>query len=314
MVEVEPEIYIETVRTFKGAHPTKPLMVFVHGFPEFWFSWRHQIAAFRSQYDIVAVSMRGYGLSSKPKGKQNYSLSKLSRDIAQVTRSVLAGAESTTTTTNGKQPHDNKNIHKAILIGHDWGGAVCWATAHRAPHLYSHVVIACAPHPNCAIKNMDFNQFLRSWYMFFFQLPWLPNIAVKQNNYETFDIAFLRAPMGVRRQGAISQDELSLYKKEFSRPGVVEAALNYYRSAVDRAAWGDWEDEELRGGLRKRLPMPTLCVWADKDTALGPQLTRGMEEWFEGKFVLKMMEDCSHWVQQDRPEEFNAVVKEFLES
>ena len=153
MVDVGEGVSIHVARA--GADPAKPFMLFVHGFPEFWGSWRHQIKEFRDTYDVAAMDMRGFGQSSKPAGINSYGMDKVTADMAAVIRKL--GCE-----------------RRAVLVAHDWGGSVCWAVAHAYPELVGRLVIACAPHPRAFAKNFDFNQFLRSWYMFLFQMPFLP--------------------------------------------------------------------------------------------------------------------------------------------
>lgn len=235
-------------------------------------------------------------------GVDSYSLDKLSEDIAAVIK--LEG--------DGRP---------AILVGHDWGGAVCWATAAQHPELISKLVIACAPHPYCFSRNFDFDQFFRSWYMFLFQLPFLPELTLSAGDFAFLDEALLKGPAALRRQGALTQEDVDRYKRELSRPGALHASLNYYRSSLRRIAFGRRRGgrfggsldvgDQLSRALRNKICCPTLVLWADKDIALGRQLLRGTERYVENLRV-KILEDCSHWAQQDRPVEFNEAVQEFL--
>jgi epoxide hydrolase 4 len=289
MVDVGDGIHIHTVRTFQGS-PTKPVMVLVHGFPEFWGSWRHQLAEFRDDYDMVAISPRGYSLSSKPQGYMNYTTDKLVNDIYSVIDSV--------------------GVEKVILMGHDWGGVLCWLTAMLHPEIISKLIIACAPHPKLMKKNMDWEQFFSSYYMYLFQLPFLPELMIRAEDYKILDMMMLEPPMGLRRPGAVSQADIDTYKKEIARPGTLTAAINYYRAMMKLTAYGI-EDAEMREAMRRPLQVPTLCIWADCDKALRPQLLRGIGKYVE-TLRVETLKNCSHWAQQDRPEEFNALVREFL--
>lgn len=289
MVDVGDGITIQTVRTFQG-NPTRDVLVLLHGFPEAWFSWKYQIEAFRKKYDIVAISLRGYGLSSKPKGVKNYSMKCLKKDVVEVIRSL----------------GEDK---KVILMAHDWGGAIAWNVAISHPELLSKLIVACAPHPRSFTRNINFNQFARLWYMFLFQLPFLPEISIAAEDFEAVANAFLKPPAGIHHEGRISQDDMEAYKKELSRPGALTAAINYYRALGRAVAWGlESSPDEVP---RRSLAVPTLLIWADDDVALGPQLLRGTSKYVD-HLKIKVLNDCSHWAQQDCPEEFNASVNDFL--
>jgi pimeloyl-ACP methyl ester carboxylesterase len=289
MVDVGDGISIHTVRTFQG-NPAKPVMVLVHGFPEYWGSWRRQIQEFRNEYDIIAISPRGYCMSSKPKGYMNYTTPKLVNDIFTVIHSLGVG--------------------KVVLMGHDWGGGLCWYTAILHPELISKLIVACAPHPKLMMKNMNVQQLFSSWYMFLFQFPYLPELIIKAEDYKSFDSLLCNPPMGVRRLGAISQADMDVYKKEIDRPGALTASLNYYRAMMRSTAYGI-ESLALKESMQRPLQVPTLCIWADCDQALRPQLLNGLGRYVDSLRV-KVLENCSHYAQQDRPEEFNAAVREFL--
>jgi len=289
MVDVGGDVSIHTVRTFKGS-PVKPAMVLVHGFPEYWGSWRHVIQEFRGDFDIIAISPRGYCLSSKPKGYMNYTTSKLVNDIFTVIQSIGVG--------------------QVVLMGHDWGGSLCWLTAIFHPEVVKKLIIACAPHPKLFKKNYDMFQFFSSWYFFFFQISHLPELMIQSEDYRIFDLALLNPPMGVRRLGALSQAEIDAYKKEIDRPGALTASLNYYRAMMRSTAYGVGSPA-MKEAMERPLHMPTLCIWADCDQALRPQLLNGLGRYVDSLRVV-MLENCSHWAQQDRPEEFNAAVREFL--
>ena len=289
LVDVGDGISIHTVRTFQGK-PTKPVMVLVHGFPEFWGSWRHQIKEFENDFDIVTISPRGYSLSSKPSGYTNYTTTKLVSDIFAVIQSLGVG--------------------KVVLMGHDWGGALCWLTAMLHPEIISKFIVACAPHPKLMRKNMDLQQFFSSWYMYLFQLPILPEIMIAFDDYKIMDQMLLEPPMGLQRPGAVTRADVDAYKKEIARPGTLTASLNYYRAMMKTSAYGI-EDPAMRDAMRRPLQVPTLCIWADCDQALRPQLLRGIGKYVENVRV-ETLKKCSHWAQQDRPEEFNALVRDFL--
>lgn len=290
-IETECGIRLHAVRTSQGSG--KPLMLLVHGFPEAWFSWRHQMAAFRDEYEVVAVDLRGYGESSKPAGRAAYRLDRLAGDVLAVAQRLLEG---------------NKQ-EQLVLVGHDWGGGVCWAAAHTAPQLLSRLVIMCAPHSKCYLPNMDWDQFKRSWYVFAFQMPWVAEAALCANDYAMLAGMLTGAELGCTTRGAIPPQEIERYKQAFGRPGTPTAAVNYYRSLVDANSRSPIP--QLNQAMRRKLTVPTLLLWGEKDGALGQQLLRGTERYVE-TLTIQVLPGCSHWVQQDQPEEVNRRMREFL--
>ncbi|EFN51601.1 hypothetical protein CHLNCDRAFT_27786 [Chlorella variabilis] len=268
------------VRTSKGSG--KPLMLMVHGFPEAWFSWRAQMAAFRDQYEIVAIDMRGYGVSSKPPGRAPYHMPELVADVNAVAGHLLEEA--------GQE--------KLVLVGHDWGANTCWGAAATAPHLFSRLAIHCVPHPECFLRNMDGDQFARSWYIFAFQVPKLAEWALCANDYQLLEEVLTKPPGGCTTPGAY----IERYKQAFGRPGAATAAINFYRRVIDLAS---------RYPAPALQRVPTMVVWAENDTALGQQLLRGIERYVESVRV-EVLPGSSHWVQQDRPEEVNRLLASFL--
>uniref|UniRef100_A0A914UI71 AB hydrolase-1 domain-containing protein n=1 Tax=Plectus sambesii TaxID=2011161 RepID=A0A914UI71_9BILA len=139
----------------------KPLMLMVHGFPEFWYSWRYQIRHFQSKYRVVAVDLRGYNESDKPSGIANYSAARIGQDLQELV--IALGYKS------------------CVLLAHDWGGAIAWGVAARYPEIVDRLVICNCPHPKGMQKAIqsDRGQLLKSWYMFFFQCPILPELMFK---------------------------------------------------------------------------------------------------------------------------------------
>jgi pimeloyl-ACP methyl ester carboxylesterase len=287
-IETAPGIKLHAARTSKGR--SKPLMLLVHGFPEAWFSWRAQMAAFRDEFEVVAIDMRGYNESSAPKGRHHYRLSELGADVQAVARHLLQET--------GQQ--------QLVLVGHDWGANACWAAAHAAPELFSKLAILCVPHPRCFLRNLDWDQFKRSWYILAFQMPWLPEAALSASDYEMLAASFTASPMGLRNQANISAQDVERYKQAFQRCGGTPI-VDYYRALVDGLALGTME-ERLPPG---KCTVPTLLVWADKDIALGPQLLRGTERYVE-TLRVEVLRGCSHWAQQDQPEKVNALLREHL--
>lgn len=172
------------------------------------------------------------------------------------------------------------------------------------PELIDRLIIVCAPHPRAFLRNMDMNQFLRSWYMFFFQVAWLPELV-----WSVQDFDLVQDIMDVRTPGALSGLDVTRYKAELARPGALTAAINYYRAMGRDMLNGSHPALALAG--RQRLQCKTLLLWADSDSALGPQLLRGIDRHVERLRVV-LLPRCSHWAQQDKAEDFNQLVAGFL--
>lgn len=293
-IETTPDVKLHAVRTSKGSG--KPILLFVHGFPEFWYSWRHQMEALRKDYEVVAIDMRGYGESSKPKGRDAYRMNLLAGDVNAVAQHLL----------------EESGQKQLVLAGHDWGGNVCWAAAYLAPHLYRRLAILAVPHPRCYFANMDWDQFRRSWYVFAFQMPFIPEAIMCANDYQQVADSFMVPPMGpVNAERYFSPDDIERHKQNFGRPGVAHATINYYRAMVDTNTRKPCH--ELRRALKGKLTVPTLVLWGEKDAALGTQLLRGTEKHVERVKVV-VLPGCSHWVQHERAEETNRLLREFIES
>lgn len=262
------------------------LVVLLHGFPEFWYGWKHQIPALAKQYKVVAVDMRGYNESDKPEGVKNYASQVIAKDIEQLIYSF--------------------NASKAHVIGHDWGGGIAWTLAQRFPQCIDKLIVLNCPLPQVLLKNFftNFRQLKKSWYMFFFQLPALPEKYIGKD-LRTF---FSRGLRGwARNKNAFTQEDIEEYVKAFQKQGALTAAVNYYRAA-------------FRGGMqgenRKMIPVEadTLVIWGEEDKALGKELTFGMEKYFRNYFEIKYISNCSHWVQHEYPELVNRYILDFLRS
>jgi pimeloyl-ACP methyl ester carboxylesterase len=142
------------------------------------------------------------------------------------------------------------------------------------------------------------------------QVPFLPELVLRANGFEAMDAALRTGPGGVRTPGALTAADVDAYKREISRPGALTAAINYYRAAIDSI--GAPPDPVLRAAMRRALGAPTLLLWAERDAALSPRLLRGVGKYVED-LEVHTLEGCSHWAQQDKPEEFNRLVGRFLE-
>jgi pimeloyl-ACP methyl ester carboxylesterase len=259
------------------------LALLLHGFPESAYSYRFQVPLLtRLGYRVWAPNLRGYGRSDKPKGRRAYALDRLEQDVTDLIEA--SGARS------------------VLLVGHDWGGAVAWSYASYGERPIERLVVMNCPHPVCMQRGLlTPAQIKRSWYMFFFQLPWLPERFLRADDY-----AFIRR--GLRGWAVNKQNfgpaDLDEFCATASRPGALTAMINYYRAMPFSVALG------RERGLRK-IRVPTLLIWGEQDQALGRELTVGTERFVED-LELAFVPDASHWVQQDAPEAVNAKLEAWL--
>jgi pimeloyl-ACP methyl ester carboxylesterase len=262
---------------------TGPLVVLLHGFPEFWYSWRHQIPALADAgFRVIAPDMRGYNLSGKPKGVRPYQLETLAADVAGLIRH--AGAT------------------RATVVGHDWGGLVAWQVPLHHPEVLEKLIILNAPHPGAARRELrTLAQLRKSWYIFFFQLPVLPEWTIRRREFAGIAKILRTDPV---RSGAFSPEDVRLYQQALAQPGALTAALNYYR-ALFRRSLREWS---------KPFPpitVPTLVIWGERDPYLGLPLLEGLREWVPDLRIERLPE-ASHWIQVDAPEKVNRWMIEFL--
>lgn len=257
-----------------------PLMLMLHGFPEFWYSWRYQIPVFAQHYRVVALDLRGYNDSDKPPETSAYVMDELLKDVVGVIRGL--------------------GYNHCILVGHDWGGAIAWYLAEAYPDLVERLIVMNIPHPAKFLEGLRSpQQLLRSWYIFGFQLPFLPEWGFQWNNYQAIANAFVN--MAVNKQ-TFSPADLEAYKNAAAKPGALTSAINYYRNAIPSF---------LRFKTWNVLEIPTLMIWGEQDTALGKELTYGTEAYVKN-LTLHYIPNCSHWVQQEQPELVNQYMSEFL--
>eukprot|EP00300_Choanocystis_sp_HF-7_P037582 c53784_g1_i1.p2 GENE.c53784_g1_i1~~c53784_g1_i1.p2 ORF type:complete len:371 (+),score=56.38 c53784_g1_i1:10-1122(+) len=260
-------------------------MLFLHGFPELWYSWKHQLTAAPAQgYRAIALDMRGYNDSDKPAGTAAYDMDELIEDVVGLL--------------------DVLHIRQVVLVAHDWGGVVAWRVAYRHPTRVAKLVIANAPHPLGFVRNAGLWQMLRSWYIFVFQLPLLPELFVAANDYQFIELCLTSRNFGVRRPNALTAADIEAYKYSMSRPGALTATINYYRNVLNRPSAAD------AAALRQPLGVPTLVLWGMEDRALGFELMRGINEWVRDVRVVQLA-GVSHWSPQDNIGAFNSALFEF---
>jgi pimeloyl-ACP methyl ester carboxylesterase len=266
-----------------------PLMLFLHGFPEFWYAWKNQLAEFGRDHHAVAPDMRGYNVSEKPDALEQYHMSALVEDVR-----ALAGHLS---------PE-----RRFILVGHDWGGAVAWAFAIEHADRLDRLVIVNAPHPGVFARLLiaDEEQQAASQYMLMFRG------GEAESLLSTGNFAFLAQI--VFGTGAFSEEDQRAYLEAWSQPGAITGGLNYYRAnhvGPPSDAGGRSTGNFALDPTRLRVDVPTLVIWGEKDRALLPQNLDGLER-FVPQLTIKRIPEASHWVVHEKPAEVNAHIREFI--
>jgi pimeloyl-ACP methyl ester carboxylesterase len=261
-----------------------PLVVLLHGFPDFWYSWRSQIPALATAgFHVVAPDMRGYNLSSKPSGVAAYDIDLLAADIRDLVHE--RGAQS------------------ARLAGHDWGAAVAWAVAMNHPEVVERLAILNVPHPRRFLHGVRRpSQMLRSWYMFFFQLPWLPERLSSAGRW-WFTRRF--ALGSAANPNAFTQDDIERYIEAWSQPGAATATINYYRAV--------FRQSPRRAESRIRVVQaPTRVIWGEHDRYLKADLAEPDRADVPNLERVVRLPEASHWVQHDEPERVSELLIEFF--
>jgi pimeloyl-ACP methyl ester carboxylesterase len=270
------------------------LIMFVHGFPEFWYEWKNQLKDFGRDHLAVAPDMRGYNLSSKPTDVDQYQVKYLVEDIR-----ALA---------------DHLGKKKFILVAHDWGGAVAWAFAIAHPEYLEKLVIINAPHPGVFQRELRDNpaQQKASQYMLMFRGPQAEQF-LSANNYA----ALVQAVLGQGlKEGFFTEADRKAYIEAWSQPGALTGGLNYYRAAKVGPPSGEKPDEPVNFAASfssLMVKVPTLVIWGEKDTALLTGNLEGLDK-FVPQLVIKRIPDGTHWVIHEKPELIGSYIKEFIGS
>ena len=256
-----------------------PLALLLHGFPEFWYSWRATIPELARSQRVVALDMRGYNLSDKP--ADGYDLATLSHDIRSVIDALGEG--------------------QADIIGHDWGGALAWVFAMREPELVRRLVVLNAPHLGPMVRELRrLRHVRRSAYVGFFQLVGLAERAISAEHYGAIWSVFRSAD---RAREWLSDADIQRYVDAIARPGALTAALSYYRQLVRRGM--------ASVGVTRIISAPTLVLWGEQDPYLSVELLDGLDEWVSDLRVVRFP-DAGHWLNQQQPESVNAEIIAFL--
>ena len=278
--------FIETnhIRLHYVTQGTGDLVILLHGFPEFWYSWRYQIPALARHFKVVVPDLRGYNDSDKP--ASGYDLETLSTDI----KGLIEGL----------------GYVRAHIVGHDWGGTIAWYLAQRFPHSIDRLAVLNAPHPYRFAQELvgNLDQLRRSWYILAFQIPGVPEWLIQRNLKDFVKNVFQGQAV---RKGAFSTEDTQIYQAALEKPGVLPAAINYYRQLLLPQNW-----LRVLGRSLDPVTVPTLILWGEEDTLLSHKLTEGMDQLISAPFKLKFIAHCGHWIQQEVPQTVNRELLSFL--
>jgi pimeloyl-ACP methyl ester carboxylesterase len=263
------------------------LVVLLHGFPECWYSWRHQLKALGRRFRVVAPDMRGYNLSDKPGRVEDYRMKRLVDDVTGLIRHFGA--------------------REAAVVGHDWGGAVAWAVAQYYPDYVWKLASLQTPPPAVWGRNLTLKQLLRSWYMFFFQLPSIPEWLMRRGDFARLG-RMLRA---TSRPGTFNDRDIEILKAALREPGAVTGGINYYRANLRAFLSRGFGKQEIR--RHERVRVPTLFIYGERDFAILPETVAGVGDYVDAPYTELRLGRSNHWVQQESPAEVNAALLSFLE-
>ena len=262
--------------------PDGPVVVLLHGFPEFWYGWRRQTEPLAAAgFRVIVPDQRGYNLSSKPSGVAAYALTELVSDVIAIA--------------------DQLGQEKIFLAGHDWGAAVAWSVALLHPHRIAKLVVLNVPHPTVMRKFLSTrpSQLLRSWYMFFFQLPWLPEALFSAFNYRIGVRALLRSS----RPGTFSGEDLAQYRATWSQPRAVTSMINWYRALFRTRV--KFPDRTVR--------VPTRILWGERDAFLLAEMAHESLRYCTNAELFPFA-NATHWLQHEKPARVSELLIDFFRS
>lgn len=256
-----------------------PIIIFLHGFPEFWYSWRKQVPFFlKHGYRVVVPDQRGYNLSEKPKKVRDYAVENLVKDILELIREI--------------------SRDKIYLVAHDWGAAVAWRIASQNPELLIKMVIINLPHPSVMRETLKKNpvQMMKSWYIAFFQLPFIPETFLQFANFKLLEMTLLKTSS----KGTFTKEDITEYKRAWQNRGTVTSMLNWYRAIKYRTK------SSIKSPV---ISIPTLIIWGEKDAALDKSMAKkSLKYCSDGKLIS--LPDATHWAHQDKSELVNQKILE----
>jgi pimeloyl-ACP methyl ester carboxylesterase len=285
---------VNNIRLHYVTAGTGPVILFIHGFPEFWYAWRDQLKEFSRTHRAVALDMRGYNLSDKPTDVKAYRAKHLVEDLRQFI--------------------DHLGARPCVVVAHDWGGAVAWSLAIQHPDYVSKLVIINAPHPVPFARALKDNpeQIAASQYMLLFRDPKAERV-LSENNYKRME-GLLRSEFGGIGGQWPTDTDMQQYRAAWSQPGALTGGLNYYRAspvhpkATDAPGATALELDPTAFAVK----VPTLVIWGEQDRALRPVLLDGLDA-LVPDLTIRRIPQSSHWVAHERPDEVNRLIREFIE-
>ncbi|MFA7503425.1 MAG: alpha/beta hydrolase [Burkholderiaceae bacterium] len=274
-----------------AGRPGAPLMLFLHGFPEFWYAWKALLPHYGRQHFAVAPDLRGYNLSSRPAEVEHYRIGRLIEDVDRLIKAL--------------------GYQDAIVVAHDWGGALAWSVAIARPALISRLVMLNAPHPIPFARALatDPAQQAASQYMNWLRRPGSED-ALAADDFALMQ-KFLR---GFSEADWLDDATLAAYKEAWGQPGAIRGGVNWYRASPLYPAT-DTDPGAGRLELREEdfiVPMPTLLIWGEQDQALLPVLLDGIER-VVPRLRMVRIPDATHWLVHEKPEKIIAAIDDFLD-
>jgi pimeloyl-ACP methyl ester carboxylesterase len=256
------------------------VVILLHGFPEFWYGWHRQIEPLAAAgFRVIVPDQRGYNLTSKPSGVTAYALTELVSDVIAIA--------------------DQLGQEKIFLAGHDWGAAVAWSAALLHPQRVAKLVVLNVPHPSVMRKFLSTRprQFFRSWYMFFFQLPWLPEAFLSAFNFRVGSRALLRSS----RPGTFSAEDLAQYRAAWSQSGALTAMINWYRALFrTRTKFPD-----------KTVRVPTRILWGERDAFFLAEMAHESLRYCTNAELFTFA-NATHWLQHEEPARISELLIDFF--
>jgi epoxide hydrolase 4 len=274
-----------------GERSAKKLIMFVHGFPEFWYAWKKILPEFGSDHFAIAPDMRGYNLSSKPAAVDQYEIGLLINDLKELAESL--------------------GYKKFTLVAHDWGGGVAWSLAIRHPEILEKLVIINCPHPTVFERELNTNpaQQKASQYTLLFQTPGAEAILTA-NHYSALVDIFLKKGM---LNGTYDELDKQAYLEAWSQPGAITGNLNYYRASRIGPPTGPGKKaHSFETGIASPIVhVPTLVIWGEKDTALMKENLNGLEAYVPDLRIHRVP-DGTHWIVHEKPDVICQQIRAFI--
>jgi len=289
---VDPTLGVHKYATVNGVKihyveagdPTKPLMLLVHGFPQCWYTWRHQIIHFKETHRVIAMDMRGYNESGKPAGIHSYFIKTLVDDIKCLVEEL--GAK------------------KFTLVAHDWGGAVSWCFAALYPEMLENLIVINLPHLLALLEHRakTWEQALKSWYIIYFQCPILPELGMLMDDLGVFERAFFKG-----RKLQNDSEMIEAYKYAFKDYTTWNRTINYYRMTTTESFEIFLENTKDKF----HIDVKTLQIFGTGDRALSAAAAKDSAKYLKNG-SLELLEGVSHWVQEEEPKRVNSLMEKFL--